>query len=283
MGPGTTYLVVETGEDTPADLYLVEVTGRSGTRTVTARARLAVFAPCNRTAMQVCNVLAEPVTGSENGLVTIAAAFVDPGQPSAHTAQIDWGDGGPVGTSDLDPGAWSISASHRYPDDPPGDDDTYHVTVTIENAKGVSKTGTVDVTVLNLPPTVSTGPARSVMEGDVVLLDTIRFVDPGPYDRHTATVTWGDGTPAQSGKVREGEGVATFPQHVYATDGVYRVEVCVLDDDGGSGCRGLPIVVGNAPPVVHGGLDVTATAGVPVTIDQVYFTDPGTWTPTRPR
>ncbi|MEZ5314070.1 MAG: PKD domain-containing protein [Thermoanaerobaculia bacterium] len=78
-------------------------------------------------------------------------------------------------------------------------------------------------------------------------LDGFLFEDPGAGDVWNAFVTWGDGSghaiPVESGR--------PTGAHAYAEDGVYPVEVCVTDDDGGTGCASTIATVSNAPPVVR--------------------------------
>jgi len=142
----------------------------------------------------------------------------------------------------------------------PADDGIYAVTLTgvdnVGNTVGIDTT----ITVTNRAPVVRAGEDRVVAEGDLVTLAPSRFNDPGTLDRHTATVEWGDQTAADAGVVIElpfgppgstgGLDGSVGSSHVYADDGVYTVNVCVTDDDGGSGCDALTVTVTNADPIV---------------------------------
>jgi hypothetical protein len=83
-------------------------------------------------------------------------------------------------------------------------------------------------------------PDSTVTEGDAMTLAAIGFTDPGVADTHGATIDWGDGT------VDAGVGTVTG-RHVYAAPGAFTVEVCVRDDDGGSGCDSLSVEVADDP------------------------------------
>lgn len=60
------------------------------------------------------------------------------------------------------------------------------------------------------------------------------FADPGILDTHTAEWNWGDGT-STPGTVTESNGSGSVSdQHTYTTPGIYKVQLTVTDDDGGS-------------------------------------------------
>jgi hypothetical protein len=89
-------------------------------------------------------------------------------------------------------------------------------------------------------------------------LASATFVDLGTRDTHTATVSWGDGTPVEAGLVTESPfgppGATTgmtgtvSAAHVYGDNGAFTVEVCVTDDDGATGCDSLVATVNNVHP-----------------------------------
>ena len=105
------------------------------------------------------------------------------------------------------------------------------------------------------------------------------FTDPGLADDHSAIINWGDGT-SSSGVVQPGTSQQeVLGSHVYGDNppdlSGYLVEVCVTDDDAGTGCGTYPYQVLNLPPVVDAGPVAAVPAGSPLTLDQVIFTDPG--------
>jgi len=83
----------------------------------------------------------------------------------------------------------------------------------------------------------------------------VSFTDPG-LDNHTATLDYGDGSPAQVVDVWD---LRNFRlDHAYATPGTYNLSVTVTDEDGGADNRSAVVTVGD-----------TATA--PVTISGYMF------------
>lgn len=61
------------------------------------------------------------------------------------------------------------------------------------------------------------------------------FTDADTADGHTASWTWGDGSPAQAGKVTERTGTGSVTgSHIYSTAGVYAVTLLVTDSSGNS-------------------------------------------------
>jgi len=108
-------------------------------------------------------------------------------------------------------------------------------------------------------------------EGGVAAIEA-EFVDPGVEDTHTATIDWQDGA-VEPGQVVEDESVVRG-EHLYQDDGELAVEVCVTDDDGGTGCGTVDVSVHNRAPVVDAGGDRLALSDAPLSVDAA-FTDAG--------
>jgi hypothetical protein len=107
------------------------------------------------------------------------------------------------------------------------------------------------VTVMNVPPdvvidSVSSGGSGYLLPGSAAEIHG-RFTDPGYPDTHTALWRFGDqatltGTLVETNDPPEGRGTVAAA-HLYDAPGLYRVEVEVLDDDGGLGADTIELHV----------------------------------------
>jgi murein DD-endopeptidase MepM/ murein hydrolase activator NlpD len=132
------------------------------------------------------------------------------------------------------------------------DDAVDNITLTVSDLGGdvtavteMTDDDETTVTVLNVPPTV-TATGDSISEAGTATVSAT-FTDPGTLDTHTASILWGDGSPAQ---MVSAAALADGVGHVYGDNGSYSVTVTVTDDDGGSGGDTVNVVVGNLPPTV---------------------------------
>ena len=190
------------------------------------------------------------------------ATFSDAGTDDTHAATIDWGDGSPAEAGTVDQNNDTVSGSHLYVDD-----GIYTVTVTVTDDDGGSHSDTLTVTVNNVVPVVEAGIDQTVDEGDTVNLDPATFSDIGTGDTHTATIDWGDGSPAEAGTVDQNNDTVSG-SHLYADDGTCTVTVTVNDDDGGSHSDTLVITVNEVPPTnVDAGGPYNGTAGQSIALN----------------
>jgi hypothetical protein len=133
------------------------------------------------------------------------------------------------------------------------DDGIYTVTVTVTDDDGGVGTDEVEVTVLNVNPTVHAGPDASVTSGETYTL-TGSFSDPGVNDAPwTYVVDWGFGTPA-NGSISDQSAPIVESIQVCAA-GSYAVELAVTDKDGGTGTDALTLTV----PYLGVQIDITPT------------------------
>jgi FOG: PKD repeat len=206
---------------------------------------------------------------NEGDQVTFAGSFTDPGTLDTHTLEWNFGDGS-------QPISGSLTPDHTY-----AENGVYTVTLTVTDDDGGVGSDSMAVTVDNVAPAVEAGSDRTIDEGDTVDLDPATFTDEGAIDTHTATISWGDGSPEVPGTVVQGARNGTVSgSHVYPAEGVFTVTVTVTDDDGGVGSDAFVVtvdsaVIPNTPPTVDAGPDQIVDEGTGVSFNG-SFTDPDT-------
>jgi murein DD-endopeptidase MepM/ murein hydrolase activator NlpD len=143
------------------------------------------------------------------------------------------------------------------------DDVVDNLTLTVSDLGGdvtaataLTDADSATVTVLNVAPTV-TAIGDGINEAGTATVSAT-FTDPGTLDTHTASILWGDGSPAQAVSVLA---LAAGVQHVYGDNGAYSVTVTVTDDDGGSGGDTVQVLVGNVDPALE--LDASGAVSFP--------------------
>ena len=181
------------------------------------------------------------VTGDEGASVEVHAGFTDLNLEQGHTVTIDWGDGNaPEAVTIQDGGLFGDGGiTHTYTDD-----DSFAVVVEACDGASLCDEAATTVAIANVAPTLVLDPIASVQPlaldradqslvvgGPGVQL-TGTFTDAGSADTHIFRVDWGDGVTNQVPAV----GGAVSHSHVYASDGVFAVRACVVDDDGGESC-----------------------------------------------
>lgn len=120
----------------------------------------------------------------------------------------------------------------------PDDEGTYVVNFSATDDGGM--TGTTSMTIIgtNVAPTAAitgvTASAPLVITANEQLTFNGTFTDPGTLDTHTATWNFGDGS---TSVISYGPGGSGSPSasHSYAIPGTYKVNLAVIDDDGGVG------------------------------------------------
>ena len=189
---------------------------------------------------------------NEGDTVGFIGSYTDPGIYDTHTFDWDFGDGSTHVSGTLTP-------SYIY-----GDNGVYTVTLTVTDDDGGVGTGTIDVTILNVAPTVEAGADQVADEGNIVSFSGSYF-DPGFLDTHTFDWDFGDGNIAT--------GTLT-PYHIYGDNGIYTVTLTVTDDDGGVGTDTLEVTVNNVAPTVEAGVDLEVDEGAELVFAGSFF-DPG--------
>ncbi|MFL5340262.1 MAG: FG-GAP-like repeat-containing protein [Gemmataceae bacterium] len=242
----------------------------------------------NDVAPTVTGVSLNPTSLTEGSSTTLTVSFTDPGIQDTFTATVNWGDGTSTDTVSVGTAQapnHSFTLSHVYADDnssgaPPN---VFTLSVTVQDDDTLSGTGGAQVTVSNVPPTI-TGlglSPRNLNEGQTATL-TVSFTDPGTQDTHTATINWGDGSATNT--VSAAAGVTSFSiSHLYADDNptgtpsdVNSVIVTVADDDGGRASGPAALTVNNvapgAPSISQSTFSIAEPGAVTIT---VTFSDAG--------
>jgi len=173
-----------------------------------------------------------PVT--EGTSMSCTVSFTDAGTLDTHTCAVDWGDGNTAAAVACETGD---SFSHTYVDDDGG---PFSAKVTVTDDDTGADDETASLTVTNALPVVAAGVDQTAEIGDLVTINP-SLTDAGVNDNPwTVTIDWDDGTPLVSFNVAT-QGAIPAQSHTYAAIGVYTVEVCVTDKDGGEGCDTLSV------------------------------------------
>jgi len=169
----------------------------------------------------------------EGGVFGADGSFSDTGSRDAHTATIDFGDGTGSHALTLNTdGTFGVERQYL-------DNGTYLVTVTVTDDDGVAGTATTTAVVHNVGPAVELGTDVTLRRGETLVTGGA-FTDPGA-DTWTASVDYADGSGAQP-LVLNTDGTFDL-HHTYTVSGEYTVQVCVTDDDNGTGCDSLVVTV----------------------------------------
>ncbi|MEO5609420.1 MAG: M36 family metallopeptidase [Ornithinibacter sp.] len=169
-----------------------------------------------------------------------------------------------------------------------GQDGVQPIGLRVTDAFGNQATGTSQVSVTNVAPTVTVEAITPIDElGTVTVTGTV--TDPGWLDPLTATVTYDDGAApaALAGtleNVRPNATLSFTVDHQYGDNGAFTLEVCAADDDTTGNCTSVVANVANVDPTavidssgeqVYDGVSAfVITAGEDLTVP-VGSSDPG--------
>ncbi len=292
--PGDGYSVTATHTFTRSGVYAPRVTvtdNRGGTGAATGSANISGPA---ETPLAVTGVARTGYEGTPIGN-TAVATFTDPNvyasgpRPVAqYTAPIDWGDGSATtnGTVVFNAatGVFTVNGNHIY-----AKDGSYTVTVTPVSLAGTTGTGSATATIADAdtmplpvqpaPPAqpVASPPLKSAkgttlsgVEGSSISGVVASFSDPrnayGDASHFTATINWGDGSPATAGVITQLSYTryTVSGSHAYAQHGSYTASVVVSDAGGTDVSASSPVTVANAA-ITATGTTKTGVERTPVT------------------
>ncbi|MCC4767227.1 PKD domain-containing protein [Methanosarcina sp. DH1] len=161
-------------------------------------------------------------TVNEGDTVSFSGSYTDAGTEDTQTIKWDFGDG----TTASD----TLTPTHIY-----ADNGVYTVTLNVTDNNGGIGTDALTLTVNNVNPALGeiaspTDPASV----NTQITTSCSFTDAGLTDTHNGVWYWGDGT-SSSGSVSEENGAGTITgEHAYTGAGIYKVNLTVTDNDGGS-------------------------------------------------
>jgi hypothetical protein len=272
---------------TGSGIYIITALASDDDGGVSTPRKLTVTA--NNVPPVITSANLDRATVNENDSVTVSGGFSDPGASESFTGTADWGDGTPISSLTIDQTHRTYSASHRYLDNPgSGTSGAYTIHAVVSDGKDSSLPATVQVTVKNVPPSLSVVGNQSVNEGTLLNLPQIGlFTDPGTLDTHIATIDWGDGSPIDTGIVNEQAGTIagthTYPDN-FADNHPYLVTVTLKDkgptagSDGDSTTKQFNVTVSNVSPQWDRSGSILTTWDVNEGSSLVInapFTDPG--------
>jgi len=175
----------------------------------------------------------------EGNTLVRAGSFADPGADT-WTGTVDYGDGSGQRALAIGPDK-TFQLEHGYLDD-----GTFIVSVTIVDDDGGVGRASFRVTVRNVPPKVRAGSGAMLYSGQTYRL-AARFDDPGVIDQFRSEINWDDGTTG-AGLLGFAAGHGSVDaDHRYCEPRSYKIQVTVIDDDGGIGNDAVTINVRRVP------------------------------------
>ena len=172
-------------------------------------------------------------TATEGSAFVQSASYTDLDHSTGESVSgiVDYGDGSGPQSLPLQPNG-SLTLNHVY-----ADNGLYNVNVSVTDGYGATSASAIKVTVANVPPSV--GPINVVALpaalGTSVSVAGV-FSDPGIFDTHTGTITWGDGTtPAPASLGGSNSAGSISGSHALGIAGRFTVGVTIVDKDGGTG------------------------------------------------
>jgi hypothetical protein len=199
-------------------------------------------------------ISASPATfGSIEGQSSsgVVATFTDPDKSATageYSATIDWGDSTPLDTTatitqNAD-GSFSVNGTHTY-----AEEGKYPIKVTITDTDNSSNLATVSSTGLVGDARLVAVCAAAPISPQTFSGPTARFKDANPAGTSAdfaASINWGDSSPATTGTVSGGPGLAPYTVsggHTYASTGTFTITTTVTDDGGQTATTSCSVLV----------------------------------------
>ena len=167
-----------------------------------------------------------PTSSPEGTAVPLGSTVSDPGTPDTHTRAWSVTKNGAAFASGTGP-TFSFT---------PNDNGSYVVTLTATDDDGGVGTDTRTITVTNLNPTAAVSGPSSGVRGQPRAF-TLSATDPSSADQAAGfvyTITWGDGSAAETVSRTAGNGSGVDVSHVFTASGTYSVQVTATDKDNGT-------------------------------------------------
>ncbi len=185
-----------------------------------------------------------PTTGTIGQVLTFSAAGSTDPDGDALTYTWTFGDQSSADTTS------SQSATHAY-----GSVGTYHVTLAVNDGRGMTTTATANVTItaplpVNHPPVANAGGPYNGIAGQAVAFNGSSSTD---SDGNLLTYVWNFGD--------QTSGTGSTPAHAYSTAGTFHVTLTVSDGHVETSAT-VDAVIAAPPPVNHAPI---ASAGGPYT------------------
>jgi hypothetical protein len=172
----------------------------------------------------------------EGDLATVSGTITERDPLDRFFLEVNWGDGTPTETFTFPAGSDGQrgSVTHRYLR--AGD---YNIGLSWHDETGPANSATLDVSVVNVPPTVDAGGGNATIRCNQEFNRKGSFTDPGagPW---TALVDYGDGSGVQPLDLR---GQKFKLHHKYREPGTYHVLVSVTDENGAVGTAAFDLTV----------------------------------------
>jgi hypothetical protein len=216
-------------------------------------------------------VALNPVAAIDEGAAALLSGVItDAGALDTFTLTIDWGD--PLSPNNLEtidltsppahvawnPAARAFAITHRYLDDrPAGVGDDYLIRVGVADDEGAFGEAETSVTVYNSPPQSVLNISGAQREGSEINVTAVAS-DAGT-GQEALSYRWRVFEQSSLVPLATGINVSTFRFTPY-DDGVYRVELVVSDDDGGSTTVEQTLNIDDVNEASVGGNDVLVAA-----------------------